>query len=62
MQGHVISEDRLGGLAYAAVAAGRAGVGGGRVEFGEEEPGLRAAGVTDDETGQRKAVLDEILF
>jgi hypothetical protein len=36
-------------------------VGGGRVELGEQETGLGAAGVADDEAGEGKAVLDEVL-
>ena len=36
---------------------GRAGV-----ELREQETRLRAAGVANDETGQREAVLDEILW
>jgi len=36
-------------------------VGGGRVELGEEEAGLGAAGVADDEAREGEAVLDEFL-
>jgi hypothetical protein len=36
-------------------------VGSGRVELGEQETGLGAAGVADDEAGEGKAVLDEVL-
>lgn len=59
LQADVVGENGLGGLGNAAVAARRVRSAG--VELGEQETGLRAAGVTDDETGQGETVLDEIL-
>jgi hypothetical protein len=59
LQADIVGEDGLGGLTDTAVARGR--VRGRGVEFGEEETGLRATGVTDDESGQGEAVLDEFL-
>ena len=59
LQANIVRENGLGGLAHAAVAAAR--VGGGGVEFGEQETGLGAAGVADDEAREGEAVLDEFL-
>ena len=59
LQADVVGEDRLSGLSDAAVAAARVRCAG--VELGEEETGLRAASVADDESGQGEAVLDEVL-
>ena len=59
LQADIVSENSLGGLANAAIAA--RGVRGGGVELREQEACLRAAGVTYDEARQREAVLDEFL-
>jgi hypothetical protein len=59
LQADIIRENRLSSLTDAAIAGTR--VGGGRVEFGEQETGLGAAGVADDETREGEAVLDEVL-
>ena len=59
LQANIVRENGLGGLAHAAVAAAR--VGGGRVEFGEEEAGLGATSVADNEAREWEAVLDEFL-
>ena len=57
LQADVVGEDGLGRLGHAAIARGRR-VRRGRVELGEQETGLGAAGVADDEAGEREAVLD----
>lgn len=59
LQANIVREDGLSSLAHAAIAASR--MRGGRVEFGEEETGLRAAGIADDEAREWEAVLDEFL-
>ena len=56
LQTDIVREDRLRSLAHSAVATG--GVRRGRVEFGEQETGLGAAGVADDEAREGEAVLD----
>ena len=60
LQTDIIREDGLSRLTDATVAGRR--VSGRRVEFGQQEPSLGAAGVADDETGEGKAVLDEVLY
>lgn len=59
LQTDVVGENRLGRLRDPAVAA--AGMRGARIEFGEQEARLRAAGVADDKTREGEAVLDEVL-
>ena len=59
LQANIVRENGLRSLAHAAVAAGR--VSGGRVEFREQEAGLGAAGVADDEAREGEAVLDKFL-
>jgi len=59
LQTNIVGEDGLCRLTDTAVRARRVRCR--RIELGEQETGLRTAGVTDDETGQREAVLDEFL-
>jgi hypothetical protein len=60
LQTDVIREDGLCRLTHASVA--RRGMCRGRVQFREQETSLRAAGITDNESREREAVLDEILL
>lgn len=57
LQADVVGEDGLGRLGHAAIARGRR-VRRGRVELGEQETGLGAACVADDEAWEGEAVLD----
>jgi len=59
LQTDVVGEDGLRRLTDTAVRARRVRCR--RVELGKQETGLRTASVTDDETGQREAVLNEFL-
>ena len=59
LQADVVGEDCLRRLAHATVGARRVRRRG--VELGQQEAGLRAAGVADDEAGQGEAVLDQLL-
>lgn len=59
LQADVVSENRLRRLADTSVARGS--VRRRWVELGEQETGLGAAGIADDESRQREAVLDEFL-
>ena len=59
LQADVVGENRLSRLADTSVA--RRGVRRRRVELGEQKTGLGATGITDDESRQREAVLDEFL-
>lgn len=59
LERHVVSEDGLrGGTATVATC----GVGGRRVQLGQQETGLRTTGITDDETGQRETVGNKVLY
>lgn len=60
LQAHIIRENCLRRLRNATVSTGR-GVRGRWVELGEQETGLGAVGVADDEAGEREAVLNEFL-
>lgn len=60
LQTDIIGEDGLCSLLHTTIAC-RARVRRRGVELGEQETGLRTAGVADDETGQWEAVLDEFL-
>ena len=59
LQTNIIRENRLRALTDPSVRGAR--VRGAGIELGEQEAGLRAAGVADDEAREGKAVLDEIL-
>ena len=59
LQADIIREDGLGSLADATVRAG--GVGGGRVELGQQEACLGATCITHNEARQREAIRDEFL-
>ena len=62
LQAHVIREYRLRRLRHTTVPARGTCVCRRRVEFGEEETRLRTAGIADDKTWEREAVLDEFLY
>lgn len=59
LQADIVREDCLRGLGYSSVA--RRGVRRRRVELRKEETSLGTACVTNDETRQREAILNEIL-
>lgn len=59
LQTNIVCEDRLRSLAYTTVTACR--MGSGWVELGQEETGLGATRVADDEAWEGKAVLDQLL-
>jgi hypothetical protein len=59
LQADIVGENRLSSLSNAAVVARSVRCAG--VELGEQETSLRSAGVADDESGKREAVLDEVL-
>jgi hypothetical protein len=59
LQRDIVGEDSLRGLRNTTVRA--SGVCGRWVELGEEETGLGAAGITDNESGKRETVLDQAL-
>ena len=60
LQRHIISEDGLRGLGSDAAVSSR-GVGCRWVELRKQETSLGTAGITDNETRQRKTVGDKIL-
>ena len=59
LQADIIRKDGLSSLADSAVRARRVCRRG--VELGKQETGLRAAGITNDESREGEAVLDELL-